>query len=108
VYNYIHEMGYDPKSTTTVTTPLDPNIIYSQEDCPSEVDVDLRAKVWSAHGKLIHLVWSRPLSKTEITKEEEQVECLLGALREGVVFGLLGAEAHGGAQLDFPTAGGTI
>jgi hypothetical protein len=61
VYNYIHEMGYDPKSTTTVTTPLDPNIVYSQEDCPAEVDVDLRAKVWAAHGKLIHLaVWSRP------------------------------------------------
>ena len=61
VYNYIHEMGYDPASTTTVTTPLDPNIVYSQEDCPAEVDVDLRAKVWAAHGKLIHLaVWSRP------------------------------------------------
>ena len=61
VYNYIHEMGYDPASTTTVTTPLDPNLVYSQEDCPAEVDVDLRAKVWAAHGKLIHLaVWSRP------------------------------------------------
>ena len=61
VYDYIHEMGYDPKSTTTVTTPLDPNIVYSQEDCPAQVDIDLRAKVWTAHGKLIHLaVWSRP------------------------------------------------
>jgi hypothetical protein len=61
VYNYIHEMGYDQKSTTTVTTPLDPNVVYSLEDCPAEVDVDLRAKVWAAHGKLIHLaVWSRP------------------------------------------------
>ena len=45
VYNYIHEMGYDQKSTTTVTTPLDPNVVYSLEDCPAEVDVDLRAKV---------------------------------------------------------------
>ena len=44
VYDYIHEMVYDPKSTTTVTTPLDPNIVYSLEDCPAEVDVDLRAK----------------------------------------------------------------
>jgi hypothetical protein len=34
--------------------------------------------------------------------------CLLGALKEGVVFGLLGAEAYGGDQLDFPTAGGAI
>ena len=45
--DYIHEMGYEPKSTTTVTTPLDPNIVYSQEDCPAEVDVDLRAQVWT-------------------------------------------------------------
>jgi hypothetical protein len=58
---YIHEMGYDQKSTTTVTTPLDPNVIYSLEDCPAKVDVELRAKVRAAHGKLIHLtVWSRP------------------------------------------------
>ena len=61
VYDYIHEMGYDPKSTNTVTTPLDPNVIYSLEDCPDEVDVELIAKVWTAHGKLIRLaVWSRP------------------------------------------------
>jgi len=53
VYNYIHEMGYDPKSTTTVPTPLAPNLVSSQEDCPAEVDVDLRAIVWAAHGKLI-------------------------------------------------------
>jgi hypothetical protein len=54
-------MGYDPKSTTTVTTPLDPNVVYSLEDCPAEVDVELRAKVWTAHGNLIHLaVWSIP------------------------------------------------
>jgi len=59
--DYIHEMGYEPKSTTTVTTPLDPNIVYSQEDCPAEVDVDLRAQVWTEHGKIIHLaVCSRP------------------------------------------------
>jgi hypothetical protein len=58
---YIHEMGYDPKSTTTATTPLDPSIVYSQEDCPAEVDVDLRAKVLAAHVNFIHLaVWSRP------------------------------------------------
>ena len=61
VRDFIHGMGYDPAATTTVRTPLDPNIIYSQEDCPTEVDVALRAKVWSAHGKLIHLaVWTRP------------------------------------------------
>ena len=40
--------------------------------------------------------------------EEAQVESLLGALRQGVVFSLLSAEAHRGAELDFPTAGGAV
>ncbi len=32
---------------------------------------------------------------TEVTKQEAQIsECFLGALRKGVVFGLLGAEAY--------------
>ena len=61
VRDFIHSMGFDPKASTTVRTPLDPTIVYSKEDCPAEVDVELRAKVWSAHGKLIHLaVWTRP------------------------------------------------
>jgi hypothetical protein len=61
VRDFIHDMGYDHKATTTVRTPLDPTIVYSKEDCPAEIDVALRAKVWSAHGKLIHLaVWTRP------------------------------------------------
>jgi hypothetical protein len=29
VYDYIHEMDYDPKSTSTFTTLLDLNIVYS-------------------------------------------------------------------------------
>ena len=61
VRDFIHSMGFDPKASTTVRTPLDPTIVYSKEDCPAEVDIELRAKVWSAHGKLIHLaVWTRP------------------------------------------------
>ena len=61
VRDFIHDMGYDHKASTTVRTPLDPNIVYSKDDCPAEVDTALRAKVWSAHGKLIHLaVWTRP------------------------------------------------
>ena len=48
------------------------------------------------------------LSEAEITKEETQVKCFLGALREGVVFGLLGAQAYGGSKLNFPTARGTV
>jgi hypothetical protein len=34
-------------SLKSVTTPLDFNVIYSLEDCPAEVDVELRAKVWT-------------------------------------------------------------
>jgi hypothetical protein len=34
------------------------------------------------------------LSKTKVAKEEAQVESLLGALRQSVVFSLLSAEAH--------------
>ena len=36
------------------------------------------------------------LSEAEITQEETQVECFLGALRESVVFGLLGTESYEG------------
>ena len=54
-------MGYDPHSGVQVKTPLDPHEIYSKADCPEIVDTELRAKVWQAHGKLIHLaVWARP------------------------------------------------
>ena len=61
VYDFIRGMGYDPLSGPTVSTPLDPHIKYSKEDCPSTVNVPLRDKVWSAHGKLIHLAtWARP------------------------------------------------
>ena len=48
------------------------------------------------------------MSEAKITQVETQVECFLGALRESIVFGLLGTEADGRAKLDFPTAGGTI
>ena len=48
------------------------------------------------------------LSEAEITQGETQVECFFGTLRESVVFGLLGTETYGGAELDFPTAGGAI
>ena len=34
--------------------------------------------------------------------------CFLGAFREGVIFGLLGAETHSGDELDFPAAGCAI
>ena len=54
-------MGYDPITGPTVSTPLDPHIKYSKEDCPQVVNVPLRDKVWAAHGKLIYLeTWARP------------------------------------------------
>jgi hypothetical protein len=61
VYNFIWHMGRDPESLAGVSTPLDPNETYSKQDCPIEVNIKLREKVWSAHGILIHLsIWARP------------------------------------------------
>ena len=60
-YEFIRSMGLDPETSVSVSTPLDPNVIYSKADCPDVIDTALRDKVWSAHGKLIHLaVWGRP------------------------------------------------
>ena len=54
-------MGYDPHSGVQVKTPLDPHEIYSKADCPEIVDTELHARVWQAHGKLLHLaVRARP------------------------------------------------
>ena len=39
VYDFIRGMGYDPLSGPTVSTPLDPHIKYSKEDCPPTVNV---------------------------------------------------------------------
>jgi len=61
VYNFIWHMGRDPESSTGVSTPLDPHETYTKKDCPAEVDVKLREKVWASHGILIHLsIWARP------------------------------------------------
>jgi len=61
VYAFIRTMDLDPLHGPSVSTPLDPNIVYSKADCPATVDTALREKVWSAHGKLIHLaIWGRP------------------------------------------------
>ena len=60
-YEFIRSMGLDPLASTSVSTPLDPNVTYSKNDCPDEVNIALRDRVWSAHGKLIHLaIWGRP------------------------------------------------
>jgi hypothetical protein len=54
-------MGRDLESATVVSTPLDPHETYTKEDCPTEVGITLRGKVWAAHGILIHLsIWARP------------------------------------------------
>jgi hypothetical protein len=48
-------------SSPSVSTPLDPHVTYSKADCPEEVDTALRERIFSAHGKLIHLaVWAQP------------------------------------------------
>ena len=61
VYEFIRHMGLDPHSSSSVSTPLDPHVTYSKADCPDELDTALRERIFSAHGKLIHLaVWARP------------------------------------------------
>jgi hypothetical protein len=61
VYEFIRHMDLDPHSSASVSTPLDPHVHYSKADCPDVVDTALRERIWSAHGKLIHLaVWARP------------------------------------------------
>jgi len=47
VYNFIWNMGRDPESATGVSTPLDPHETHTKEDCPTEVDIKLRGKVWA-------------------------------------------------------------
>ena len=54
-------MDQDPHSGITVKPQLDPHVTESKADCPDTIDTALRAKVWHAHGKIIHLaVWARP------------------------------------------------
>jgi len=61
VYNFINHKGLDPDSDVGVSTPLDLHELYSKADSPPEIDVELRDKVWQAHGQLIHLaLWARP------------------------------------------------
>ena len=61
VYEFIRHMDLDPHGSASVSTPLDPHVHYSKADCPDVVDTALRERIWSAHGKLIHLaVWARP------------------------------------------------
>jgi hypothetical protein len=55
VYYFIRYMGYDLLTGPTVSTPLDPKIQYSKEECPQTVNVPLRDKVWAGLGKQIHL-----------------------------------------------------
>lgn len=54
-------MGLDPFSSASVSTPLDPNVLFSKADCPPVVDAEIKERVLRAHGKLIHMaIWARP------------------------------------------------
>ena len=61
IYDFIRSMGLDPLSSASVSTPLDPNVTYSKDDCPAEINKEIKERVLRAHGKLIHMaIWARP------------------------------------------------
>ena len=54
-------MGLDPFSSASVSTPHDPNVLFSKADCPPVVDAEIKERVLRAHGKLIHMaIWALP------------------------------------------------
>ena len=61
IYDFIRSMGLDPNSSASVSTPLDPNRVYSKDDCPQVINTEIKERVLRAHGKLIHMaIWARP------------------------------------------------
>ena len=61
IYDFIRSMGLDPFSSASVSTPLDPNVLFSKADCPPVIDAEIKERVLRAHGKLIHMaIWARP------------------------------------------------
>ena len=61
IYDFIRSMGLDPFSSASVSTPLDPHVTYSKDDCPSAINTEIKERVLRAHGKLIHMaIWARP------------------------------------------------
>ena len=60
IYDFIRSMGLDPNSSASVSTPLDPNLVYSKDDCPRVIYTEIKERVLHAHGKLIHMaIWAR-------------------------------------------------
>jgi len=61
IYDFIRSMGLDPFSSASVSTPLDPNVLFSKADCPPVIDAEIKERVLRAHGKLIHMaILARP------------------------------------------------
>ena len=59
-YDFIRSMGLDPVSSASVSTPLDPNVLFSKADCPPIID-EIKERILRAHDKLIHVaIWARP------------------------------------------------
>jgi hypothetical protein len=59
-YDFIRSMGLDPVSSASVSTPLDPNVLFSKADCPPIID-EIKERILRAHDKQIHIaIWARP------------------------------------------------
>jgi hypothetical protein len=54
IYDFIRSMGLDPFSSASVSTPLDPNVLFSKADCPPVIDAEIIERVLRAHGDQAH------------------------------------------------------
>lgn len=58
--DFIRYMGLDPCSSASVSTPLDPNVLFRKADCPAAIDSEIKERVLRAYSKLIcKAIWAR-------------------------------------------------
>jgi len=50
VYDFIRSMSLDPNSSASVSTPLDPNTVYSKDNCPIVITPEIKDRDLHAHG----------------------------------------------------------
>ena len=50
IYDFIRSMRVDPNSSASVSTPLDPNTVYSKDNCPIVITPEIKDRDLHAHG----------------------------------------------------------
>ena len=48
--DFIRSMSLDPNSSASVSTPLDPNTVYSKDNCPIAINPEIKDRDLHAHG----------------------------------------------------------